>query len=227
MEDNMIESECFREYQIDTVDGGLSLPLIEKLYFAYRSVLSRFAHSYVFRFRLGIPGKYNHQAKTLFNQWFYRFCHYRQRDKISVIWKKEISDTGAISYRFTMFLDATPYRPMANEYQIRKKLTKDITRTWATTTHMSQYDISDLCSFLTQPLLELNREHEDFDKQHRCLFYVLSRQASIDMNHDVDAESMLGSFVSKSKKKGRKPRKPRERRSRQRQASPASPPAQT
>lgn len=35
MEDNMIESECFREYQIDTVDGGLSLPLIEKLYFAY------------------------------------------------------------------------------------------------------------------------------------------------------------------------------------------------
>ncbi|WDZ73192.1 hypothetical protein PWW31_06305 [Vibrio harveyi] len=93
MADNMIESEYFREYQIDTVDGGLSLPLIEKLYFAYRSVLSRFAHSYVFRFRLGIPGKYNHQAKTLFNQWFYRFCHYRQHDKISVIWKKEISDT--------------------------------------------------------------------------------------------------------------------------------------
>ncbi|MEZ8055929.1 hypothetical protein [Vibrio atlanticus] len=121
MEDNVIESECFREYQIDTVDGGLSLPLIEKLYFAYRSVLSRFGHSYVFRFRLGIPRKHNHQAKALFNQWFYRFCHYRQRDKISVIWKKEISDTGAISYRFTMFLDATPYEPMANEYQIRKK----------------------------------------------------------------------------------------------------------
>lgn len=227
MEDNMIESECFREYQIDTVDGGLSLPLIEKLYFSYRSVLSRFAHSYVFRFRLGISEKHNHQAKTLFNQWFYRFCHYRQRDKISVIWKMEISDTGAISYRFTMFLDAIPYQPMANEYQIRKKLTKDITRTWATTTRMSQNEVSDLCSFLTQPLLELNRDHEDYDHLHRCLFYVLSRQASINMNHDVDAENMLGLFVSKSKKKGRKPRKPRERKLRKRQASPASPPAQT
>ncbi len=211
MADNMIESEYFREYQIDTVDGGLSLPLIEKLYFAYRSVLSRFAHSYVFRFRLGIPGKYNHQAKTLFNQWFYRFCHYRQHDKISVIWKKEISDTGAISYRFTMFFDATSYEPMANEYQIRKKLTKDITRTWVTTTHMSQYEVSDLCSFLTQPLLELNRDHEDFDYQHHDLFYALSRQASIDMNHDVDAENTMGLFVSKSKRKGRQPRKPRER----------------
>ncbi|MEZ8013951.1 MULTISPECIES: inovirus-type Gp2 protein [Vibrio] len=144
-----------------------------------------------------------------------------------MIWKKEISDTGAISYRFTMFLDAAPYQPMANEYQIRKKLTKDITRTWATTTQTSKYDISDLCSFLTQPMLELNKDHEDFDHQHRCLFYVLSRQANVSTNHDIDVQSTIGSFVSKSKKKGRQPRVPRERRSRQRQASPASPPAQT
>ncbi|WDZ73504.1 inovirus-type Gp2 protein [Vibrio harveyi] len=100
---------------------------------------------------------------------------------------------------------------MANEYQIRKKLTKDITRTWVTTTHMSQYEVSDLCSFLTQPLLELNRDHEDFDYQHHDLFYALSRQASIDMNHDADAENTMGLFVSKSKRKGRQPRKPRER----------------
>ncbi|MBE8576461.1 YagK/YfjJ domain-containing protein [Vibrio sp. OPT18] len=226
MEDNVIESEWFREYQIDTVDGGLSLPLIEKLYFAYRSVLSRFGHCYVFRFRLGIPRKHNHQAKTLFNQWFYRFCHYRQHDKINVIWRKEVLDSGDICYRFTMFLDAAPYQPIANEYQIRKKLTKDITRTWATTTQTSQYDISDLCSFLTQPLLELNKDHEDFDYQHRCLFYALSRQASITMNHDVDAQSTIGSFVSKSKKKGRQPRKPREKRSKKRQPSSARPRAQ-
>ncbi|WP_210444899.1 YagK/YfjJ domain-containing protein [Vibrio crassostreae] len=226
MEDNVIESECFREYQIDTVDGGLSLPLIEKLYFAYRSVLSRFGHSYVFRFRLGIPRKHNHQAKALFNQWFYRFCHYRPNDKISVIWKKEVLDSGAICYRFTMFLDAAPYQPMANEYQIRKKLTKDITRALATTTQTSQYDISELCSFLTQPLIELNKDHEDFDHLHRCLFYVLSRQAKLSTNHDVDVQSTIGSFVSKSKKKGRQPRKPREKRSKKRQPSFVSPPAQ-
>jgi hypothetical protein len=226
MEDNVIESECFREYQIDTVDGGLSLPLIEKFYFAYRSVLSRFSHSYVFRFRLGIPRKHNYQAKALFNQWFYRFCHYRQHDKISVIWKKEELDSGATCYRFTMFLDATPYQPMANEYQIRKKLTKDITRTWAKTTQTTQDDISDFCSFLTQPLLELNKENEDFDYQHHNLFYALSRQAKITINHDVDAESTIGLFVSKSKKKGRKPRVPREKRSKKRQPSSASPPAQ-
>ncbi len=120
MADNMIESECFREYQIDTVDDGLSLPLIEKLYFAYQSVLSRFAHSYVFRFRLGIPGKYNHQAKTLFNQWFYRFCHYRQHDKISVIWKRKYLTLVQSATASRCFFDATPYEPMANEYQIRK-----------------------------------------------------------------------------------------------------------
>ena len=226
MADNMIESEFFREYEIETVDGGLSLPLIEKLYFAYRSVLSRFGHSYVFRFRLGIPGKYNHQAKALFNQWFYRFCHYRQNDKMSVIWKKEISINGVINYRFTMFLDATPYSTMTNEYQIRNKLTKDITRTWAKTIQATQDDISDLCSFLTKPLLELNKDHEDFDHLHRCLFYVLSRQAKISTNHDIDVQSTIGLFVSKSKKKGRKPRKPRERKSRRRQPPSANPPAQ-
>jgi predicted adenine nucleotide alpha hydrolase (AANH) superfamily ATPase len=144
--------------------------------------------------------------------------------KISVIWKKEELDSGAICYRFTMFLDATPYQPMANEYQIRKKLTKDITRTWATTTQTSQYDISELCSFLTQPLIELNKDHEDFDHLHRCLFYVLSRQANVSTNNDIDVQSTIGSFVSKSKKKGRKPRKPRERKSRRKPSS-ANPPA--
>ncbi|PML49536.1 hypothetical protein BCT76_08145 [Vibrio tasmaniensis] len=80
----------------------------------------------------------------------------------------------------------------------------------------SQDDISDLCSFLTQPLLELNQDHEDFDHLHRCLFYVLSRQAKVSTNHDVDVQSTIGLFVSKSKKKGRKPRVPREKRSKKR-----------
>nr|WP_029189454.1 hypothetical protein [Vibrio cyclitrophicus] len=57
--------------------------------------------------------------------------------------------------------------------------------------------------FLNQPLVELNKEHDDYRYQRGLLFYVLSRQARVNTTTH-DEKNTLGSFISKSKKAKKK-----------------------
>ncbi len=212
MEDKMMNNEAglkqlekgfYRDYQVDIDHGNLSLAALEILSRAYQNALMRFGHCYVFRFRLRIPKKQNQQEKTLINQWFYRLCHYRKDDNLNVIWKREVSQTGCISYRMTLFLDASSYPPFVNEFKLRKRLTKDTKNSWRNTTNVDKRNINAVCLFLNQPLVELNKEHDDYRYQRGFLFYVLSRQARVNTTTH-DEKNTLGSFISKSKKAKKK-----------------------
>lgn len=213
MEDKMMNNEAadlkrlkdgfYRNYQVDIDHGNLSLAALEILSRAYQNALMRFGRGYVFRFRLRIPKKQNQQEKTLINHWFYRLCHYRKDDNLNVIWKREVSQTGCISYRMTLFLDASSYPPFFNEFKLRKRLTKDIKNSWRNTTNVDKRNINAVCLFLNQPLVELNKEHDDYRYQRGLLFYVLSRQARVNTTTH-DEKSTLGSFISKSKKAKKK-----------------------
>ncbi|WP_226088483.1 YagK/YfjJ domain-containing protein [Vibrio bathopelagicus] len=198
-----LEKGFYRDYQVDIDHGNLSLAALEILSRAYQNALMRFGHCYVFRFRLRIPKKQNQQEKTLINQWFYRLCHYRKDDNLNVIWKREVSQTGCISYRMTLFLDASSYPPFVNEFKLRKRLTKDTKNSWRNTTNVDKRNINAVCLFLNQPLVELNKEHDDYRYQRGFLFYVLSRQARVNTTTH-DEKNTLGSFISKSKKAKKK-----------------------
>lgn len=198
-----LEDGFYRGYQVDIDHGNLSLAALEILSRAYQNALMRFGHCYVFRFRLRIPKKQNQQEKTLINQWFYRLCHYRKDDNLNVIWKREVSQTGCISYRMTLFLDASSYPPFVNEFKLRKRLTKDTKNSWRNTTNVDKRNINAVCLFLNQPLVELNKEYDDYHYQRGLLFYVLSRQARVNTTTHEE-KNTLGSFISKSKKANKK-----------------------
>ncbi|WP_226088539.1 YagK/YfjJ domain-containing protein [Vibrio bathopelagicus] len=213
MEDKMMNNEAadlkrlddgfYRGYQVDIDHGNLSLAALEILSRAYQNALMRFGCCYVFRFRLRIPEEQDEQEKTIINQWFYRLCHYRKDDNINVIWKREVSQTGCISYRMTLFLDASNCPLFTKEFKLRKRLTKDIKNSWAKTTGIHKHDINKLCLFLNHPLVELNKEHDDYRYQRGLLFYVLSRQARVNTTTH-DEKNTLGSFISQSKKAKKK-----------------------
>lgn len=212
MEDKMTNNEAdlkrleggfYRDYQVDIDHGNLSLAALEILSRAYQNALMRFGHCYVFRFRLRIPKKQNQQEKTLINQWFYRLCHYRKDDNLNVIWKREVSQTGCISYRMTLFLDASSYPPFFNEFKLRKRLTKDTKNSWRNTTNVDKRNINAVCLFLNKPLVELNKGHDNYRYLRGLLFYVLSRQARVNTTTHEE-KSTLGSFISKSKKAKKK-----------------------
>ncbi len=114
-----------------------------------------------------------------------------------------MSQTGCISYRMTLFLDASSYPPFVNEFKLRKRLTKDTKNSWRNTTNVDKRNINAVCLFLNQPLVELNKEHDDYRYQRELLFYVLSRQARVNTTTH-DEKSTLGSFISKSKKAKKK-----------------------
>ncbi|MBE4012681.1 YagK/YfjJ domain-containing protein [Vibrio parahaemolyticus] len=199
MESNL-KGGYYKGYQVDLDYGKLSLSLVEILYSAYQDAINRFPHCYVYRFRLLIPKKQNAQEKTLLNQWFYRFRYYRKNDNLNVIWKREVNQTGCISYRITLFLDASNYPALINEFKLRKRLTKDIKSSWRKTTNVQKHNANAICLFFSQPLFELNSEHEDYKRQRGFLFFVLSRHASNSGISDFVKEDTLGSFISKSKR---------------------------
>lgn len=199
MESNL-KKGYYKGHQVALDYGELSLSLVEILYSAYQDAVNRFPNCNVFRFRLRIPKEQNDQEKTLLNQWFYRFRHYRKNDNLNVIWKREVNQTGCISYRITLFLDASNHPPLINEFKLRKLLTKDIKNSWRKTISVEKRDIDDFCLFFSQPLFELNSKHEDYDEQRGFLFFVLSRQASNNGISDFVKEDTLGSFISKSKR---------------------------
>ncbi|MBE4349957.1 inovirus Gp2 family protein [Vibrio parahaemolyticus] len=199
MESNL-KKGYYKGHQVALDYGELSLSLIEILYSAYQDAINRFPHCYVYRFRLRIPKKQSAQEKTLLNQWFYRFCHYRKNDNLNVIWKREVNQTGCISYRITLFLDASNYPELINEFKLRKRLTKDITSSWRKTTNVQKHNANAICLLSNQPLFELNRKHEDYKRQRGFLFFVLRRHASNNGISDFVKEDALGSFISKSRK---------------------------
>lgn len=192
------EGELYRGYQVDTEEYSLSSSMLATLFSSYQSTLKRIPHCYVFRFRLRVPNDQRYQAKTLINQWFYRLCYYRQHEKINVIWKREVTGSGVVSYRFTMFFSVGSEVPMMTEQQTRKQLRKDIRRTWARTMSVNRSEVHHLCIFLNQPLLELNKADGDYEYRHRWLFYVLSRQAKSGSPYASETQSLIGSFISKS-----------------------------
>lgn len=201
-----LEDGFYRDYQVDIDHGSPSLELLDVLYRAYTDALMRFSHCYVFRFRVRIPNKQRQQEGTILNQWFYRLCHYRRNDNLNVIWKREVVQSGSISYRITLFLDASNYPPIINELKVRKRLAKDIKHSWAKTTQIHKQDANELCIFLNQPLFILNKSDEDYQFQRGYLFYVLSRQAH--SNTEVtNASSTLGAFISKSRSRKQNNRK--------------------
>ncbi|MDG2632473.1 inovirus-type Gp2 protein [Vibrio parahaemolyticus] len=210
MFDNVVDSEAmesnlkkgyYKGHVVTHDYGELSLSLVEILYSAYQDAVNRFTHCNVLRFRLRIPKEQNDQEKTLLNQWFYRFRHYRKNDNLNVIWKREVNQTGCISYRITLFLDASNHPPLINEFKLRKRLTKDIKHSWRKTTRVEKRNIDALCFFWNRPLFELNSEHEDYRYQRGLLFYLLSGQASNNGIDDfVKEEDTLGSFISKSRR---------------------------
>ncbi|HCE2128183.1 TPA: inovirus-type Gp2 protein [Vibrio parahaemolyticus] len=198
--ESSLKKGYYKGHQVDLDYGELSLSLVEILYSAYQNAINRFPHCYVYRFRLRIPKKQSAQEKTLLNQWFYRFCHYRKNDNLNVIWKREVNQTGCISYRITLFLDASNYPPLINEFKLRKRLTKDIKSSWRKTTNVQKHNIDALCLFSSQPLFELNSEYEDYKRQRGFLFFVLSRHASSNGISNFVKEDTLGSFISKSRR---------------------------
>ncbi|MEZ8862900.1 hypothetical protein [Vibrio sp. 10N.247.311.51] len=81
----------------------------------------------------------------------------------------------------------------------RARRKADNTSSGKSKTGIHKHDIDKLCLFLNHPLVELNKEHDDYRYQRGLLFYVLSRQARVNTTgHDV--KNTLGSFSSKSQK---------------------------
>ena len=205
MIDSDIKQSRFNEgfyegYQINIDHGKLSLPLVETLHSTYQNILKRFPHCFAYRFRLRIPNTQSKQVKTLINQWFYRLCHYRAKDRLSIIWQKETSKAGAISYRVTIFINAEPYPSYTDVEKIRKWLISNIERTWEKTIEISQSDTIPFCIFTPDPLMILNSELEDYNEQQRFLLFIISRYAKSTLEPRTLENELMGSFFSRSSK---------------------------
>ncbi|EHW0625778.1 inovirus-type Gp2 protein [Vibrio vulnificus] len=190
----------YQGYQINIDHGALSMPLVANLYSTYQSMIRRFPHSFAYRFRLRIPNEQKKQAKTLINQWFYRLCHYRPKDELSLIWQQETTRTGAISYRITLFINAAPYPTYANKEKVKKWLVRSIRRSWAKTIGVSPSDGELFCIFTPDPLLVLNTNFEDYNEQIRFLFFIISRYAKSPSDPNTFESNLMGSFTSRARK---------------------------
>lgn len=190
----------YEDYQLNIDHGELSLPLVETLHSTYQNILKRFPHCFAYRFRLRIPNTQSKQGKTLINQWFYRLCHYRAKDRLSIIWQKEMSKTGAISYRVTIFINAESYPSYSDVKKIRKWLINNIERTWAKTIEISQPDITPFCILSPDPLMILHSDCEDYNEQQRFLFFIISRYAKSALEPRTLENELMGSFFSPSSK---------------------------
>ena len=195
------ETDYFKQYQVNTRMGALSVTLLNKLEDVFTLTLRRFPDCCIFYCCLRIPSHFNCDTLALLNTWFYRFVNGKKKEQMNMVWAKEYLSNGMTSFKVALVFSAEQYRHTASPGQVSIAYKQRIRTSWAYALRTHEGSMNTLCIFPENALTNLKAGQMDYlNKVHKS-FYKLSSLAKAPSYPVTDFSCVFGSKFSQSPKK--------------------------